>query len=76
MACRAGKSIWKDFDYIEGGVANDHVIDTVNMYTQGFISQERALQNLLYLKPNNQICIINQDLLDKYLKFGECLKIN
>lgn len=76
VACRAGKSIWKDFDYIEGGVANDRVIDTVNMYTQGFISQERALQNLLYLKPNNQICIINQDLLDKYLKFGECLKIN
>ncbi len=75
VACRAGRLVWKDYDYIEGGIADDRVIDTVNMYTQGFISKERALQNLRYLKPNNQICITNQVLLDKYLKFENCLTI-
>lgn len=74
--CRGAYPVWKEFDYVEGGVADDRVIDTVNMYVQGFISQERALQNLRYLRPNNQICIINQTLLDKYLKFENSLKIN
>lgn len=73
--CRGGYRVWEEYDYVEGGVANDRVIDTVNMYVQGFISQDRALQNLQYLKPNNQICILNQKLLDKYLKFEESLII-
>lgn len=75
VACRSGKNIWQQYDYIEGGVANDRVIDTVNMYIQGFIPQERALQNLRYLKPNNQICILNQELLEKHLNFVDCLTI-
>lgn len=67
--CRTGKKSWMDYDYVEGGVADDRVIDTVNLYIQDFVSKERALQNLRYLKPNNQICIINQDLLNLHLKF-------
>ena len=76
VECRSGGNIWKEYDYIEGGVADDRVIDTVNMYIAGFISKERALNNLRYLRPNNQICILNQKLLDKHLKFKECLKID
>ena len=72
VACRAGKNIWQNYDYVEGGVADYRVIDTVNMYIQGFISRERALQNLRYLKPNNQICILNQSMLDRHLKFTDC----
>ena len=75
VECRSGGEIWKEYDYIEGGVADDRVIDTVNMYIEGFISRDRALHNLRYLKPNNQICILNQKLLDKHLKFTDCLKI-
>lgn len=75
VACRNGDEIWKNYDYIEGGVADDRVIDTVNMYIQGFISQERALQNLIYMKPNNQICILNQELLSKHLQFRDCITI-
>lgn len=73
VACRSGKEVWKDYDYIEGGVANDRVINTVSLYIQGYISKDRALQNLRYLKPNNQICILNQGLLNKYLKFANSL---
>lgn len=73
VACRSGSDVWRNYDYVEGGVADDRVIDTVNMYIQGFISKERALKNLIYLKPNNQICILNQDLLCKYLEFTDSL---
>lgn len=75
VACRAGKDVWRDYDYVEGGVANDRVINTVNLYIQGYISKERALQNLRYLKPNNQICILNQDLLKRHLKFTTSLTL-
>lgn len=75
VACRAGKDVWKGYDYVEGGVANDRVINTVNLYIQGFISKERALMNLRYLKPNNQICILNQDLLNMHLQFINCITI-
>lgn len=75
VGCRSGKDIWKEFDYVEGGVADDRVINTVNLYIQGFISKERALKNLQYLKPNNQICILNPHLLEKYLKFIDCLEL-
>ena len=75
VECRSGGNICKEYDYIEGGVADDRVIDTVNMYIAGFISRDTALNNLRYLKPNNQICILNQKLLDKHLKFRECLKL-
>lgn len=75
VECRSGGNIWKEYDYIEGGVADDRVIDTVNMYIQGFIDRDRALNNLRYMKPNNQICILNQELLEKHLKFTECLNL-
>lgn len=73
VACRAGKDVWSGYDYVEGGVADDRVITTVNLYIQGYISKGRALANLRYLKPNNQICILNQGLLEKYLKFINCI---
>lgn len=73
--CRNGGNAFKQYDYIEGGVADDRVIDTVNMYIQGYITQERALANLRYLKPNSQICILNQELVEKYLKFNACIKL-
>ncbi|MGM9717332.1 MAG: DUF3990 domain-containing protein, partial [Prevotella sp.] len=54
---------------IEGGVANDRVIDTVEDYMIGRITAEQALGQLKYAKPNHQICILNQEIIDKYLKF-------
>ena len=54
--CRSGKTIWKDFDLIEGGVANDSVIDTVENFIAGLIDEEKALGLLAQHRPNNQIC--------------------
>ena len=42
VECRSGGNIWKEYDYIEGGVADDRVIDTVNMYIAGYKYTEIA----------------------------------
>ena len=73
--CRQGKLVWKAFDIIEGGVANDRVIDTVENYMAGMIDEERALGLLAVHQPNNQICILNQEVVDKYLKFEKSTKM-
>ena len=67
VASRKGLNPASEFDYIEGGIANDRVIDTVNLYMSGLMSSDIALQRLAMHKPNNQICLLNQKLTDKYL---------
>ena len=66
---RAGKQPWKGFDIIEGGVANDRVIDAVEAYINGYADVEHTLRQLIYHKPNYQICILNQEIVDNQLIF-------
>ncbi|MGM9693567.1 MAG: DUF3990 domain-containing protein [Alloprevotella sp.] len=66
--CRQGKDT-TDYDIVEGGVANDQVIDTVEDYENGRITAEQALDQLRYRKPNNQICFRNQEIINKYVHF-------
>lgn len=72
---RQGLNLAKDYDYVEGGIANDRVIDTVNLYITGFYDAESALQQLAFHKPNNQICLLNQDVLNKYLQYDRTEEI-
>lgn len=65
--CRKGKDISSSYDIVEGGVANDNVIDTVEDYEKGIITAEQALGQLRYKQINHQICILNQEVIDKYL---------
>lgn len=67
VASRKGKEPWKGYDIIEGGVANDKVVDTVEDYFSGIITIEQALGQLVYTKPNHQICLLNQELIDHHL---------
>lgn len=67
--CRNGGNLQNQYDVIEGGVANDNVIDTVENYENGIITAEQALGQLQYKKMNHQICIRSQDVLDKLLQF-------
>ena len=66
---RAGRQPWAGFDIIEGGVADDRVIDAVEAYINGYADVEHTLRQLVYHKPNYQICILNQEIVDKYLQF-------
>lgn len=67
--CRKGGLMQSQYDIVEGGVANDNVIDTVEDYENGVISAEQALGQLRYKKVNHQICILNQEIVDRYLSF-------
>ena len=64
---RSGEDLAKEYDYVEGGVANDRVIDTINLYMAGLIDATSALRELSKHRPNNQICILNQDIVNNYL---------
>jgi hypothetical protein len=67
--CRRGGELQLQYDVIEGGVANDNVIDTVEDYENGIITAEQALGQLIYKKVNHQICIRSQVVIDTCLKF-------
>lgn len=67
--CRRGGMKQQQYDVVEGGIANDNVIDTVEDYENGIITAEQALGQLRYKEVNHQICILNQDIVDKYLSF-------
>lgn len=66
---RAGKRPWMGYDIIAGGVADDRVIDTVEAYINGYADVEHTLRQLVYHKPNYQICILNQKIADEYLQY-------
>lgn len=53
--CRHGGEMQKQYDIVEGGVANDNVIDTVEDYENGIITAEQALGQLRYKRVNHQI---------------------
>ena len=72
---RTGKQPWKDYDIIEGGVADDRVIDAVEAYINGYADVEHTLRQLVYHKPNYQSCILSQEVVDKCLQFKSYEKV-
>ena len=69
--CRKGGEAQSQYDIVEGGVANDNVIDTVEDYENGIITAEQALGQLVYKKVNHQMCIRSQAVIDSCLTFVE-----
>ena len=67
--CRNGNKPEQIYDAVSGGVANDKVFNTVDLYFAGVISKEEALGKLKYEKPNHQLCILNGLMIDKHLHF-------
>lgn len=67
--CRKGGTKQTMYDIVEGGVANDNVIDTVEDYENYVITAEQALGQLKYKAVNHQLCILNQEIVDNYLSF-------
>lgn len=74
MKCRNGEVIG-DFDLIVGGIADDKVFDTVDLYTEALISKEEAIKRLAYIKPNIQYCIRTDAMLQQCLIFKEAVRI-
>lgn len=76
LDCRNGSKRYLNYDVIIGGIADDKVYNTIELYEFELITKDEALNRLKYHKPNNQICITNQEILDIYLKFNSCEVIN
>ena len=70
--CRKGSDIYNQYDIIIGAVADDDVFKTVNMYFRGLWDKRKTLEEIRYYKTNNQICITNQETLEKALSFKSC----
>ena len=74
VANRTGFNVAGCYDYVEGGVADDRVIDTINLFLAGLMPEYIALERLAQHQPNNQICLLNQRITDKYLKYENTTK--
>lgn len=72
--CRAGKDN-TDYDLVIGGIANDRVIQTLDRYFDGELSENETLGLLKYEKPNIQYCIRSQGMLDECLRHIESEKL-
>ncbi len=70
-ACRMGKNVYQKYDVISGGIANDRVFNTLDLYFSNQMSKEEALKRLIFIKPNHQLCFTNQKAIDRCIKFIE-----
>lgn len=75
VANRMGRKDVVHYDVIEGGVANDRVIDTVEAYMANLMPLETALRELSRHQPNNQLCIASQKVIDECMTFVESYNI-
>ncbi|MCQ2265437.1 MAG: DUF3990 domain-containing protein [Bacteroidales bacterium] len=67
--CRKGNVAYHQYDIVIGGVANDQIFATIDAYFAGYMNKEVALEKLKYEKPNQQICFLNQLLLNQCISF-------
>lgn len=67
LNCRREKDT-TDYDLVVGGVANDRVFNTVELYFDGLIDKKEAINRLRYEKSNLQICFRTEKAL-RYLRF-------
>ncbi len=69
VANRSGEDVAAAYDFIEGGIANDRVINTITLFLQGYCDEDFALGRLAEHRPNNQMCLRRQELIDRFLRY-------
>lgn len=74
LVCRSGKDT-TDYDIVIGGVANDKVFNTVELFFDGLIDKKEAINRLRYEKPNQQACFRTERALAGYLRFEGSRKV-
>ena len=68
LRCRRGDDE-TPYEIIAGGVANDRVFNTVELFFEGLIDKGEAIRRLRFEKPNWQICFRTQKAIDECLTF-------
>lgn len=66
--CRSGKDK-TDFDIVVGGIANDKVFNTIELFFDDLIDKAEAIKRLRFEKPNEQMCFRTYKSLS-YLEFA------
>ncbi|MGN0164046.1 MAG: DUF3990 domain-containing protein [Candidatus Ornithomonoglobus sp.] len=64
LNCRRGRDT-TDYDIVIGGVANDKVFNTVELFFDGLIDKTEAINRLRYEEPNLQICFRTEKALEQ-----------
>jgi hypothetical protein len=75
-SCRMGEDVYKGYDVICGGIANDRVFNTLDLYFSNQMTKEEALKRLMFEKPNQQFCFSNQQVIDTCVRFLEYKQID
>ena len=75
VLCRTGKSLEDNYDLIIGGIANDDVFNTLQLFLDKLIPKQETLKRLQYEKPNIQYCFKNQSTIDSHLHFAGSYQI-
>lgn len=73
LNCRSENDT-SNYDLVVGGVANDKVFNTVELYFAGLINKAEAINRLRYEKPNLQMCFRTKKALS-LLKFEGSEKV-
>lgn len=68
LSCRSGQDT-SAYDIVVGGVANDKVFNTIELYFEHLIDKTEAIKRLSYEKPSLQLCFRSETSLEKYLRF-------
>ena len=74
ISCRTGQD-QTDYDIVIGGVANDRVFNTIELYLANLSTKESTVSRLKYEKPNLQICFRTQKIIDRYLCYEGCERL-
>lgn len=56
VSCRAKKDV-SDWDVVIGGVANDKVFDTLELFFDGLATKAQTIDRLRFEEPNLQVCL-------------------
>ncbi len=67
LSCRKGQDA-TDYDLVIGGVADDKIFNTIELYLDGLIDKAEAIGRLRYEKPNWQLAFRTEKSLS-FLKF-------
>ena len=73
LNCRSGRDT-TNYDLVIGGVANDKVFNTVELFWDGLIDKTEAINRLRYEKPNLQVCFRTEQALE-FLRFEGSEKV-
>lgn len=72
--CRSGR-LQGDWDIVCGGIANDKVFRTLDLYFAGDIGKQDALRRLVYEIPNCQLCFRSQTAIDRCITYIKSEKL-